>query len=186
LSSLRAQFTQIKHSSLLLEAARSDGVFSFRAPDRVRWDFSQPTAMVVLFSGNVMTTFHPIQGRAERVKLSRKHRRFVRVLAGTQPLDDLASQFRITLSDAGSPEPYRLTLSPTHSVIQKKLSLVVLEVDRELLLPVVVEYHEVDGDTTRYEFRSMELNPELDDSHFELELGGDVIVETIDVSSGIG
>jgi len=142
--------------------------------------------MVVLFADEVMTTFHPTRKRAERVKLSRRHRRFVRVLAGTQPLDDLASQFAITLSDPGSPEPYRLILEPTHSIIKKKLRSVVLEVDRGLLLPVVVEYNEIDGDTTRYEFSGLQLNPGLGEVHFELELGDDVAVEMIDASSGLG
>jgi len=183
---LKADFCQTKHSSLLIEALESTGEFSFRAPDRVRWDFAEPEPMVVLFNDDVMTTFLPEQRRAERVKLSRRHRRFVRVLAGTQPLDDLASQFRITLSDPGAPAPYRMTLDPTHVSVKKRLSKVYLEVDRELLLPVVVEYHEIDGDSTRYEFRSMELNPSIEESHFELDLGEDVVMETLDISSGFG
>jgi outer membrane lipoprotein-sorting protein len=171
---------------MLLEPATSNGTFTFRAPDRVRWDYDRPDSMVVLYNGDIMTTYHPDQGRAQRVKLGRKHRRFVRVLAGTQPLDDLASQFRITMSDPGAPEPYRLTLEPTHSVIKKRLDTVLLEIDRQLLLPVVVEYREKDGDSTRYEFLGLEVDPDISEGHFCLELGSDVDVETIDATSGIG
>jgi len=41
-------------------------------------------------SEDTVTTFHPEQLRAERLKVSKKQRRFVRVLAGTQPLDERA------------------------------------------------------------------------------------------------
>ncbi len=184
--SLRAEFTQRKSSTLLLEPVESTGQFTFRAPDTVRWDYAAPENMVVLLTENRLTTFFPDRQRAEAVKLSSRHRRFVAVLAGTQPLDDLAENFTMTLSDAGGDAPYRLTLVPSQSVIRRKLSSVVLEVDRTLLLPVVVEYNEADGDSTRYEFRRMELNPPLDESQFRLDLGDDVRVEEIDASAGLG
>ena len=34
---------------------------------------------------------------------------------------------------------------------------------RTLFLPVTIEYREPDGDSTRYQFSNLELNPQLDD-----------------------
>jgi outer membrane lipoprotein carrier protein len=184
--SLRAEFTQLKKSALLLDPLESRGEFSFRAPDSVRWDYASPEKMVVLLADNLLITFLPDQHRAEEVKLSGRHRRFVAVLAGTQPLDELEQSFSITLADPGGAAPYRLTLVPTQSVIRRKLRSVMLEVDRQQLLPVVVEYDEADGDSTRYEFRRLEVNPELEEGRFRLELGADVKVDTIDASAGLG
>jgi outer membrane lipoprotein-sorting protein len=118
--------------------------------------------------------------------VSNKQRRFVRVLAGTQPLDDLTSHFSITLADPGGQAHYRLTLRPVGSTLSKKLQTVEIEVDRELFLPVVIEYNEADGDSTRYEFKKMVINPEIDDSRFDLELGADVKLETLNASAGVG
>jgi outer membrane lipoprotein carrier protein len=185
LTSLKADFVQVKKSSLLLEAVESRGDFAFLAPESVRWDYAEPDQMVVLFAADQLTTYHPERQRAETVKLNRRHRRFVRVLAGTQPLDELSSQFSIALADPGGEAPYRLTLRPTHSVLKKKLASVVLEVDRQLMLPVVVEYREIDGDTTRYEFSNLELNSAVEQGLFELELGSEVEVDTIDASGGV-
>ena len=184
--SLEAEFVQLKHSALLLEAVESTGVFIFRAPDLVRWDYRKPDEMVVLFADDTVTTFHPLQARAERLKVSSKQRKFVRVLAGTQPLDDLTSHFSITLSDPGGSDHYRLTLRPVGKVLKKKLQSVEIEVDRSLYLPVVVVYNEADGDSTRYEFTNVVINPEIDDSRFRLELGADVKMETLDASAGVG
>ena len=183
---LQANFVQLKHSELLLEAVESSGVFLFRAPDLVRWDYLRPDLMVVLFDDDTVTTYHPHQGRAERLKVSGKQRSFVRVLSGMQPLDDLTSSFVVRLADPGGEEPYRLTLRPVTSMLKKRLRSVEIEVDRALFLPVVVEYNEADGDSTRYEFNDLVINSPIDDSRFRLDLGVGVRLQTLDASSGVG
>jgi len=186
LRSLRADFVQVKRSPLLLEEAHSSGEFNYRAPDLVRWDYRGPDPMVILFAEDTVTTFFPRQARAERLKISKKQRRFVRVLSGTQPLNDLTRDFTVTLTDAGGETPYELALRPMSTMLRKRLRMVELEVDRRLLLPVAIEVHEADGDSTRYEFNDLVVNPEIDDSRFRLELGVGVRVEAIDVSAGVG
>jgi outer membrane lipoprotein-sorting protein len=71
-------------------------------------------------------------------------------------------------------------------MVAKKLRSLEIEIDRNLLLPVVIEYNEADGDSTRYEFTKMTVNPEIDDSRFRLNLGADVKLETLDASAGVG
>lgn len=186
LQSLSAEFVQIKRSELLLEEVESKGEFLFSAPDKVRWDYRKPDEMVVVFFEDTVTTFHPAQLRAERLKVSKKQQRFVRVLAGTQPLDDLMSNFDMRFVDRKGDQHYYLTLRPTAAMVKKKLRSVEIEIDRELFLPVIIQYNEADGDSTRYEFRNLVLNPPVDDSHFRLELGEGVKLQTIDASAGVG
>ena len=181
LTSLEADFIQDKTSELLLQPVTSKGRFRFKADDRVRWDYEAPEDMIVVFSGETLTTFRPDHGAAQRVTVPKKHRRFVRVLAGTQPLDELKAQFSVTMSDKGGSEPIVLTLKPTHRTLKRKLNQVRLEIDRTLLLPVVVEYNEADGDSTRYEFLDLEVDPEIDDGVFELVFGEDVRVTDVNV-----
>lgn len=181
LTSLEADFVQDKKSELLLEPVTSRGRFRFKAADRVRWDYDAPDEMTVVFAGETLTTFRPDQGVAERISVPKKHRRFVRVLAGTQPLDELKAQFSVTMSDMGDPEPLQLILRPIHRTLKKKLSQVRLEIDRTLLLPVVIEYQETDGDLTRYEFVDLEVNPDIEDEVFELVFGADVRIDEINV-----
>jgi outer membrane lipoprotein-sorting protein len=186
LTSLRADFVQVKNSTMLLDTVTSTGEFCYLAPNLVRWDYDQPDPMVVLFSDNFVTTYHPTRHRAERVKVSSRDKRFVQALAGTLPLDDLMDYFKLTFSDGGAPRPYRFDLEPTAASLKKKLESVHIEVDRTLLLPVVVEFREADGDSTRYEFRELEVDPELETSRFDLKLGDEVDVETIDASNDLG
>jgi outer membrane lipoprotein-sorting protein len=186
LRSLSAHFIQLKHSQLLLAPVESTGEFYYLAPDSVRWDYHQPSSMVVVFSEDVVTTFHPDGQRAERLKVSRRERRFVKALGGTLPLDDLMAYFSISFEDTAAPKPYRLEFRPTSVPLRKKLDSLRLEVDRELLLPIVMEYNEADGDSTRYEFHHLQIDPQLESSRFRLEFGVGVLVETIEASTGIG
>ncbi len=181
LTSLESAFVQDKSSELLLEPVTSRGLFRFKAPDRVRWDYEAPDEMIVVFAGETLTTFRPDDGVAERITVPKKHRRFVKVLAGTQPLDELKVQFSMTMSDRGAPESFILTLKPIHRTLKRKLAQVRLEIDRILLLPVVVEYQEADGDSTRYAFTDLKANTEISDEVFELVLGDEVRVNDINL-----
>ena len=181
LTSLESAFVQDKSSELLLEPVTSRGLFRFKAPDRVRWDYEAPDKMIVVFAGETLTTFRPDDGVAERITVPKKHRRFVKVLAGTQPLDELKVQFSMTMSDRGAPESFILTLKPIHRTLKRKLAQVRLEIDRILLLPVVVEYQEADGDSTRYAFTDLKANTEISDEVFELVLGDEVRVNDINL-----
>ncbi len=183
LHSLGAHFRQVKESSLLLEPAESSGSFRYLAPDRVRWDYRTPDPMVVVFAGDTVTTLYPEQRRAERVRLRGRQQRFLQVMAGTQPLDELQSQFRMILADPGGDAPYRLTLEPTNPLVRRRLDSVVLEIDRHLLLPVQVEVREADGDLTRYQFSDLRLDPPLAPDAFELKLGPEVRVTTLQAPS---
>ena len=178
-TSLDAEFVQTKESDLLLEPVVSRGRFRYLASSKVRWDYAEPEPMVVLFCDSTLLTYFPDQQRAEQAKVGSRQRRFVRFLGGTQPLDELIGQFRLVFRDPGDEARYELTLEPVASIIRNRLDGIDLEIDRQLLLPVLVEYREVDGDVTRYEFSRVQRNVPLAESLFELELGADVTVETV-------
>jgi len=178
LHSLRARFRQTKKTALLLAPAESKGTLIYLAPDKVRWDYETPEPMTVVYADGVLTTLHSHGGGIERLPVPRKQRRFVGILAGTVPLDDLISRFRATLTDAGPPAPYRLTLEPTHRMVRRRLKMVRLEIDRTLLLPVAVEYEEADGDSTRYRLSHVEIDPEIDPGLFVLHEGRAMAIPT--------
>jgi outer membrane lipoprotein-sorting protein len=184
LASLRAHFVQVKESSLLAAPVQSSGTLAYAAPDRVRWDYAAPEAMTILVADGRLTTYHPDLGRAEVVKVSANQRRLVGIIAGSQSLEEMRSRFKITLNDRAGEPSYHLTLEPATMVLKRRLDTIHIEVDRELLLPVMVEYLEADGDRTRYTFSALELNPEVRREVFELELAAGVVVETVDATSG--
>lgn len=172
LKSLRAHFRQEKSSSLLLKPVIAEGEFLFQAPESVRWNYESPEKMVVCFSGSTLVTFRPEEKELDELEISRKNRRFLKVLAGTLPLDELKSQFEISLKDSGLPEAYRLGLVPTHHSLARKLKSLELEIDRKLFLPVRLRSEEADGDVTLFVFTKLELDPKLDPALFDIPREG--------------
>jgi len=172
LTSLCARFHQEKNSPLLLETVVSEGDFLFKAPDKVRWNYTTPEEMTVLFSGTRLETYRGTESEPEVIEVSRKNRRFVRVLAGTLPLDEISSQFSITLNDPGAPEPYELLLEPSHRALSRRLDHIRLEIDRQLLLPVGILWKAADGSMTRYRFTDLKIDCDIRDEDFRIESVG--------------
>ncbi len=79
---------------------------------------------------------------------------------------------------------FRITKGMLKGMMKKRLVQIYVEVDRELLLPNLVEYQEADGDVTRYVFDAMEIDSEVNTSLFDVSLADDVVIEFIDASSG--
>lgn len=183
MTSLRAHFRQTKSLKALKAPVVSTGILRFRAPDDVRWDYQTPERMVVLFANGVLTTYEVSQERVERVHVPMRQRRFIRVLTGTQPLDQLMTHFRVTLRDPGGSGPFTLLLEPTHRVTRHRVQKVELEIDRKILLPVNVEYVAANGDSTRYEFSDIEIDPKLSADVFSLHVGEGAKVKTVGAGS---
>lgn len=179
IETLRARFRQTTTEAMLLEPVVAGGVLSYRAPDAGRWEYTEPDEMVVLFRDGVLTTYLPEEGVAERVTVEEQYERVIDVLSGGVPLEKLRDRFRLTFSDRGAPHPYRISLDPRSRRIEQRVRGIVLEVDRRLLLPVVVEYTEPDGDTVRYELDDVRVDVPLPEDLFTLDLGPDVDVRTL-------
>ncbi len=158
---LRASFVQVKESALLVAPVTSRGTFWYRAPDAVRWEYAEPDRMVVLLAGHELITILPGEGTVERVRLGPRQRRLLELVNGVRPLEEVAGRFSVTLRDRPGSPRIELVLEPGHGPLARRIRRVLLEIDRELLLPVAVEAERPDGSTTRIELTRIELNPPL-------------------------
>jgi outer membrane lipoprotein carrier protein len=183
---LSARFVQERESALLLEPESSSGRFWYRAPDRVRWEYDSPRRMVVLFDGRTLSTYLPGDRTLERVRVPSRQRKYLEFLVGTRPLDELLGQFRIAVRDPGGSAPFELRLEPVSRMVARHVDEIALTVDRELLLPVRVEYREADGDVTRYRFSHIRIDPEFDDGLFELRVFPGTTVRSLSRTGAAG
>lgn len=183
-ATLSARFEQYRESHVLAAPAVSSGRFYLRAPETILWEYETPRAMSVLIADGSLITYRPDEGRAERVAVGRAQRRFMRFFSATQPLAELREHFDFTLGDPGGDGNYELELRPTTPQIRRRLRAIRIEIDRRRFLPVVVAYEEPDGDTTRYVFSDMAVNPPLDDALFSLELPDGVEVVELRMGGG--
>lgn len=171
IETLEAIFEQHKESELLLEPEEARGVFSYAAPDRVRWEYQAPNPITLLISGNQLTAWYRDLGKAERMDVGRHSQRVLKYLGASSSLETLIEYFTVSLHlPAARSEPYRLDLEPRFARVAKRLAGMTLWLDRQLFLPVRLQYVEADGDLTEYRFERFRVNGKLPADRFRLAL----------------
>lgn len=179
---LEARFVQRQESSMLLEPETSRGVFSFKAPESVRWEYQSPNPISVVVDGEQMTTWYRDLGRAERLKVGRHSNQVLKYLGASGSFDTLLDYFevRVGFPDAAG-DPYRLVLTPRYERIRRRMAGMTVWVDSRRYLPVRLRYESADGDVTEYEFLDLQVNRSLPADRFRLDLPKGVRVEEVTV-----
>ena len=180
LETFEAEFIQIKKSSMLLEPVISEGVFSYAAPDRARWEYKSPNPISMLIFGDEMTTWYRDIGQAEKIQVSRHSQRVLHFLGAGSSLAELLEHFSVSLAlPEDRRRPYLLKLKPRFDRVAKRLQGMSVWIDSKLYLPIRLRYLEPDGDVTEYSFTNLRLNGELPEDRFRLELPSSVEVKFV-------
>jgi outer membrane lipoprotein carrier protein len=179
---LEARFVQRRQSALLVAPEESSGVFSFAAPDRVRWEYLSPKPMSVLIRGSEMTTWYRDLKRAETLRVGRYSNQIFKYLGTSGSMETLLEYFNVTFAPpVHKGDPYRLDLAPRYDRIKKRLKSMTVWIDAERFYPIRFKYEEADGDTTEYAFRDLQWNPPLPADRFALQLPPDVEQRVVDL-----
>lgn len=182
MKTLEARFVQRQESSLLAEPEESRGVFSYAAPDRVRWEYKEPNPISVVIRGEEMTTWYRDLNRADKIKIGRYSNQVFKYLGASGSLQTLLDYFRVSLTNPGRPgDAYRLRLIPKYQRISKRFKEMTIWIDAERFLPARLRYVEGDGDVTEYEFLDMKVNASLPGDRFVLKLPQGVETRVLDL-----
>lgn len=185
LKTLEARFVQHQESAMLAAPEESTGVFSYAAPDRVRWEYQQPSPITVVIQGDQMTTWYRDLRRADLVKVGRYSNQVLKYLGASGNMQALVDYFTVKLSmPPKKGDPYRLELVPRYARISKRLKSMTIWVDPEIFFPTRMQYVEADGDTTEYQFRDLKKNAPIPAERFVLKIPKDVQTRTIDLGEG--
>jgi outer membrane lipoprotein-sorting protein len=185
LKTLEARFVQHQESSMLAAPEESKGVFSYAAPDRVRWEYLQPSPITVVIQGDQMTTWYRDLRRADLVKVGRYSNQVLKYLGASGNMQTLLDYFTVKLSmPEKKGDPYRMALVPRYARISKRLKTMTLWIDSASFFPTRMEYVEADGDTTSYEFLDLKRNTPIPADRFVLKLPKEVQTRVIDLGPG--
>ena len=185
LKTLEARFVQHQESAMLAAPEESTGVFSYASPDKVRWEYQQPSPITVVIQGEQMTTWYRDLHRADLVKVGRYSNQVLKYLGASGNMQTLIDYFTVKLSmPAKKGDAYRLELVPRYPRIAKRLKSMTIWVDPEHFFPTRMSYVEADGDKTSYEFRDLKKNAPIPPDRFVLKLPKDVQTRTIDLGEG--
>ena len=169
--SLEARFVQLKESEMFVKPVEAEGVFSFLAPDRVRWEFTSPNPMTVLIDRDKMTTWYRDLGRADVMNVGRYSGQVLKYLGASGSLETLLEYFDVSTAFPKDPtDPYHLTLEPRYPRIAKHIDKIDVWIDRTRFVPVRLRYVEPGGDVTEYRFSDLKVNATIPPARFHLDL----------------
>ncbi|HVR28014.1 MAG TPA: outer membrane lipoprotein carrier protein LolA [Thermoanaerobaculia bacterium] len=178
-ATLVASFEQETSSEMLVETERSKGTFYYEAPDKVRWQYDEPTPKVIVINGQELVTWYQDLRRAERVHVGRYSDAVFKYLGASGSIETLMDYFSLRIDFPKGDEPYRIDLVPRYKRVEKRLKEMSLAIDGRLFIPIELSYVEPNGDSTEYAFTDLRVNEPLPDSYFVLELPSDVDVRVV-------
>ena len=183
LKTLEARFTQQQESSMLASPEESKGVFSYAAPDRVRWEYQSPSPITVVILGDQMTTWYRDLKRAETLKVGRYSSQVFKYLGASGSLQTLLEYFTVKLKlPEKKGDPYRMEMVPKYQRISKRLKGMTLWIDGDSFFPARLKYVEADGDTVEYQFSDVKRNAPIPADRFVLKLPPGVQNRVVDLA----
>lgn len=183
LETLEASFKQVKQSELLIEPVEANGVFSYSAPDRVRWEYQEPDPISLLILGDEMTTWYKDINQAEKIYVGKHSQRVLEYLGASSSMARLLEYFDVSLrTPKDRTKPFHLELKPRFARVERRVREMEIWVHPELFLPVRLRYVEGNGDVTEYDFGDFQVNSALPDDRFDLEIPEEVDLREIDLN----
>ena len=165
LTTLSANFTQEKTSTLFTEKVVQKGKLSYKAPNQLRWEYTSPKAMTVIFSnGKVLlktekgTTSNPNKMLGEMGNM------IINTINGSFLKENSDFNTRYYKNKSGQ---YVVMLIPVNKRIKAYYKSISITLNNSTYLADKVILTEVNGDATTIIFSDKKANATLSDSLFK-------------------
>ena len=165
LTTLSANFTQEKTSTLFTEKVVQKGKLSYKAPKQLRWEYTSPKAMTVIFSnGKVLlktekgTTSNPNKMLGEMGNM------IINTINGSFLKENSDFNTRYYKNKSGQ---YVVVLIPVNKRIKTYYKSISITLSNSTFLADKVVLTETNGDATTITFADKKTNATLSDSLFK-------------------
>lgn len=165
LTTLSANFTQEKTSTLFTEKVVQKGKLSYKAPKQLRWEYTSPKAMTVIFSnGKVLlktekgTTSNPNKMLGEMGNM------IINTINGSFLKENSDFNTRYYKNKGGQ---YVVVLIPVNKRIKAYYKSISITLSNSTFLADKVVLTETNGDATTITFADKKTNTSLSDSLFK-------------------
>lgn len=168
--SLKARFVQERHLALFDDVLRVKGFCYYQSPGRIRWEFVEPYASIMIMRENGRGEKFDIRaGRAvpsktmDRQVLSEVLTQISKWMRGD--LERAMEDFQVELYREGN---YRLVLKPRSAAVATMLTRIEFEIDPKDYLAQSITLWENEDNRTVIRFLEQSLNEPLADDLFDL------------------
>ena len=159
-------FVQEKTSSMLAEPSIAKGTMHYAAPDRMRWEYTEPYAFALVVNGEKITKM--TDGKAEMLdgKSSRMYQGMVGLIMGSASGKKLfdTSVFDVVMFDDDT--FWRAEMTPKRRDMKRMFSQLVFRFDKKTNGISRVEFKDASGDVTSSRFEDIKLNEAIGEKVF--------------------
>jgi len=164
IQTIRADFVQEKHLSILSKPFISKGVFYYQAPDSLRWEYTSPVRSILLMhKGKTRRYTDTGKGLIESSRMDSQGMQMVlqeiALWLGGHFSDDPAF-------DAALKEGRRIVLTPKEKGFSKMIQHIDLMLSDTPGIIKSVEIYEDESSVTRLLFKNAEINEEIKEAVF--------------------
>jgi len=176
-----ADVVQTRTFKSLTQPLTAYGHVWFEAPNRFRWELTNPVPSIAVRGPDEMLVIYPKIKRAERYALTGDQagqwRDVMKLLDAGFPRSeaDVQSQYNI-LAQQVNGDVCELTLQPKSATARKLMPQIKIGFSTKDSTLTSTELKMADGSTMRNDFKNTELNPKIDESLFTPKLANDYTV----------
>lgn len=162
MQTMQCRFVQQTTSSMLAEPSVSEGMMTYMAPDKMRWEYTTPYSFALIVNGEKIMKMTEGQIETFDAKQGRMYKSIADIImscaSGKKLLDD--SMFDITLFDDG--KIWRAEMKPLRKDMKRMFSLLTFCFDKKTAVIAVVEMTDAEGNLTQIQFEEKKVNEEID------------------------
>lgn len=166
LKTLQASFTQEKSSALFAENAVQKGKLSYQAPSKLRWEYTSPKAMTLLFDDRKVSvvTEKGVLNNPNKM-LNELGSMIINTINGSNLCDD--KKFDIKFYKNSQDGSYTAKLKPLDKKIQASYSRIQVILNGKDYLAEKVILNESNGDVTTIIFSNKKVNQPIPADNFK-------------------
>lgn len=164
-NSIKSDFTQTKHLSILDNDIISEGVLVFKAPNSVKWAYTKPYKNTAIFKNNQLLINN--EGKKEEMDLSSNRLfRSLNTLIVNSIKGDMFDETQFEISYLNHPNGYLVSFIPKDKRLKKFISAFELKFDGKSYQVTEVKLLEPNEDYTLIVFKNKQINPSVSDALF--------------------
>ena len=155
---MNCRFTQTKTMAMLAEPTVSEGLMSYEAPDKMRWEYTSPYSFALVVDGEEITKITDGNEEVLDAKSGRMYQGIVNIImssaTGKNLFDD--KMFDVAITDDG--EFWKAEMRPKKRDMKRMFSMLTFYFGKDNNVINKVEMSEAGGDVTTIQFFDMKIN----------------------------
>ena len=168
IQSLNGTFTQTKNLKMLNDKMVSHGRMMFKAPGKLRWEYTDPYTYLFIFNGTKVYVGNAKKKDVIDTNSNKIFREVARIMMSTVTGKALTSKDEFTVDIADGGKTWNVTLVPKKKEMKGMFSKILLVFNKADSMISEVNLFEKNGDKTNIRMQGMAKNKAVNETHFTI------------------